>query len=268
MQQNIFINYQKGTITKFAPNKDLPPSYMALEIKMTERAREIGEIHHYFRVPKIINYDIQLGYIEFEYIPQIQPLKFLLHDKKEIITLIKDVGKCLAFIHNQLILEKDDIFPLPQEIDMPNELHNSAFIHGDFNLDNVQFDKTTNQLVILDWSLSPYWGQTANWGSVYWDILKMIGSIIAGPPHSILPERTFRETVADFFLKNYLSHSLYEFNITKFSIYSTKVRRVDQMKIKKQVKWFRYVRKNLYWYYVIRYITKLSRMENIMGGIL
>jgi len=53
----------------------------------------------------------------------------------------------------------------------------TVFIHGDFNIMNVNYDVKNNELVILDWQMTKVWGEKATLGTQFFDIMWLIQTL-------------------------------------------------------------------------------------------
>ena len=81
----------------------------------------------------------------------------------------------------------------------------NVFIHGDFTLRNVCFEKTTGQLVITDWSAAPLLGRIGTYGSRFVDIIWFLNYIFLAVPRECLFSWD-APGMADAFLSGYMKH--------------------------------------------------------------
>lgn len=210
-----------------------------LEIEKTIKAYELSSTTNSFRVPKIVDYNLLEGWIGFEYFPQLSPLHTFFKNESQMADLIKRAGFCLGLIHNNLVLDEKDRVGLPGDALLGGLNNESAFLHGDFNLINVQYDSSVDQLVILDWSLSPYLEKDANWGPIYWDVGCMVRAILTMPLY-YSNQGKMRSRMADIFLDSYIMHSNYKIKPKDFSRYCDQLFKLFSSKIMVNRNWYLY----------------------------
>ena len=145
------------------------PELMSVEVEKTRKAREIGKACGLFRVPEVLDYDPDTGIAKLELIDRMQSIGSVLSHGKNCDDLIARVGKALATIHNELKLSSDMVIELPSVWEGPEKTN--VFIHGDFNVMNVNYDVVNNELVILDWQMTEIWEGRATSGTQYFDIM-------------------------------------------------------------------------------------------------
>jgi tRNA A-37 threonylcarbamoyl transferase component Bud32 len=204
---NIWIDREHGFITKY-----ILPHKFEDEFLASKAGQTIGEASGLFYSPKIFEYNRDQSWIKFEFIPGLTALgNFLSSKDVQLFELLKKAGLILGFIHDNLYLEK--INPIPKWFDCEGR---HVFLHGDFNLSNIQYDHQNNRIVIIDWSLSPRIRETGNWGVCYFDVVWMINSIFTFPPYMKF-DYEYRKDLADAFFESYLQSSGNKLDTHKFN---------------------------------------------------
>ena len=165
--------------------KTREPSILAVEAAKASRAFEIGKDSGLFYVPKVASFDTEAGVLEFERLDGLVTLiELAAHKNPRLLGLLEIAGKALAVVHEELILPEEMKYELqPEWMDSPDE---NVFVHGDFTLRNVCFEKTSGQLVITDWSTAPFLGRKPVCGSRLFDIIWFINYIFYGVPRSCI----------------------------------------------------------------------------------
>ena len=197
--------------------------HFSLEVETTKAALTTAAKTGAFAVPQILAVDKRENVICFEYIPSLTPLSGLLEQagSTESSTIMKRVGNALAAIHTGQMVNRKTI-PIP--IHFTNH-STQSYLHGDFNLANIQIDPATDRIVVLDWAFTPLGNQTGNWGPVYWDLAWMLNSIFTFPPFWGAGYRG-RLSLADNFLKAYHSQTMELRDLNDFSAYCLNVFRL------------------------------------------
>ena len=177
------------------------PDALAIEAAKASKAFDIGKDCGLFYVPKIANFDAKAGTLEFERLDGLVTLLDMAACKNHrLFELLKKAGQALAVIHEKLVLPEQMKHELPAEwMTCPGE---NVFIHGDFAGFNLCFDESTGRLVILDWSSAPFLGNTATYGSRFFDIIWFIIFLFYGAPKSCLFNWD-APAMADVFLAGY-----------------------------------------------------------------
>ncbi len=235
---NVIIDYKKKVVTKTGS-----PEVIGLEAKMTEKAYELSCISKTFRVPKVLCHDYSMGILKLELIENIRPISTLLQNRKKFKKIISITGECLAYIHDELSLQEESVFRFTKEKNIEIDEESNAFIHGDFDVYNVQYDFIDESVVILDWSLSPLMDSLANYESRYWDISWMVGTIFQCRPYNfnIFSRSNERGYFANIFLDTYFKNSRYKINPEQLSKYMYHVYMVRLELMKKKLKWYQYL---------------------------
>jgi hypothetical protein len=211
--------------------KSGPSKLLELEALMTARAYTVSRKHENFRVPKVLSFDASHGILETELIPDISPLKSLLDKKVALTELLEKTAEAISIIHEEVTLEKNEIFYLPKKF-MDNGCLNAA-IHGDFTLRNVQYDVTKRIPVLIDWSFCPKYLLRANYGSRFFDLAFMVNSIFVSPPYNYIFQHKERWEIAFSFVESYFRSSKSYIEVKNFKKYLQKISRLlyNQSKI-------------------------------------
>ncbi|KPL77317.1 hypothetical protein ADN00_09320 [Ornatilinea apprima] len=215
IKDNIKFELDKGYIKKSPVNNGA-----SLEIASSISAYSLAKRSGLFSVPEVLEFDLEANEIVFEYIQNISPVGSLLHHlgDEKLAEIFFRVGQILRYIH--LSLEPDcGRYLIPKSIDFEGW---KTFLHGDFNLINVQYDLLRDHIVILDWSLTPLLKKSANWGTHFWDIAWMINSIFCSPPY-LTNDYLYRKMLAESFLLGYQQNSSNVIDKKAFSLYCQNV---------------------------------------------
>ena len=161
------------------------PDTLAIEAAKSSIAFDIGKDCGLFYVPKVVNFDIKAGVLEFERLNGLIPLlDMAAHKDERLLELLKKTGQALAAIHEKLVLPEQMKHELPAEwMACPGE---NVFIHGDFAGFNLCFDESSDRLVILDWNSAPLLGNVVTYGSRFFDIIWFVIFIFYGAPRRCL----------------------------------------------------------------------------------
>jgi hypothetical protein len=177
------------------------PDTLAIEAAKASMAFDIGKDCGLFYVPKVVNFDANVGVLDFERLDGLVTLLDMsTHKDHRIFELLKKAGQALAVIHEKLVLPENMKHKLPTEwMACPGE---NVFIHGDFAGFNLCFDESTSRLVILDWNSAPLLGNVATYGSRFFDIIWFVIFIFYGAPRNCLFNWN-APAMADAFLAGY-----------------------------------------------------------------
>ncbi len=150
--------------------KNADADILATEAEKSRLAAEIGKRTGLFYVPEILRYQPQEGILEFEWLEGLESLTGVaLARDPQMTDLCRRAGAALCAIHKQLRLPQRLKIPLPEPASSAPD--SDVFFHGDFNGDNVCYDRTRDRLVIVDWSSAPLFGGKPTFGSRYFDVL-------------------------------------------------------------------------------------------------
>tara|TARA_Y100000294_G_scaffold176182_2_gene197937 strand:- start:23 stop:799 length:777 start_codon:yes stop_codon:yes gene_type:complete len=192
-----------------------PPEILYIEYLKSKAASKLGRNTNLYEVPKVKNYNINDGIIEFEYIEDLNTIYDLMSIKSvHLPKIVKQLGITLASIHNDFALPKKYKNNLP--IEWMDIAKDNVFIHGDFTLRNTCFHTPSKKLYILDWSTTPLMNQQWTFGTRHFDILWFIRSIYIDSPNKIFSPRYIRN-LANLFLKGYLEYQHSNIDVKSFS---------------------------------------------------
>jgi tRNA A-37 threonylcarbamoyl transferase component Bud32 len=182
-----------------------PPYAIHVEAEKSRRAAVIGARTGLFGVPPVINVDSNFRWIDFERLYNIAELRGLILQGHPIATypLLERVGRSLAAVHEQLTL--DDTMKCALEdsgVDMPGE---HVFLHGDFTARNVCVDLRTKDIVIVDWLTSRVVGETATFGSRFFDVIWFAFDLFSA--YNMREPQWRRSPYVNAFLRGYLEGS-------------------------------------------------------------
>ncbi len=156
-----------------------PLRSIAVEAAKTRSARELAEETGLFRVPKIHAHDTQDGVIRFErldgFVPIIQPIAY----GRRGNALIERMAVVLALIHDRLVLP--DEFREELVSTWRCKRRCTEVIHGDFNTDNLMYNKERDEIAIVDWSVSPLLGGEGSVGCRCVDVAWFAKSLFFRP---------------------------------------------------------------------------------------
>ena len=180
------------------------PSLLAVEAAKSRHARQIGQESGLFYVPKVISFDAAAGVLEFERLEGLITLFDLgARQDERVFGLLRKAGQALAVVHQNLVLPDEMKYELPAE--WMDRVDENVFIHGDFAGFNLCFSKSSEQLVILDWSTAPLLGRVATYGSRFFDIVWFVIYIFYGAPRGCLLSWD-AQRMANAFLSGYSEH--------------------------------------------------------------
>ncbi len=201
---------------------------LAVEAAKASRAFEIGKDSGLFSVPKVVNFDAEVGLLEFERLSDLATLLDLAVRKdSRLLELLEKAGRALAVVHAELTLPEEMKHELPAE--WMDSCDDNVFIHGDFACINVCFHEPSDELVILDFSAAPMVGRTPTFGSRYFDILLFVSSLFHGAPYrSVLSWDA--GNMADTFLRGY-SKAAPQVKLNKLKDRSSEICRLQRKNI-------------------------------------
>ncbi len=149
--------------------KTQEPGRARIEAFKTRAARKVAEASNTFRVPRVIDCDVDKGRTVFERIPGLIPFRSAIRILDDPSELAMKAGDALACIHRDLRLPDDMRQELPvcwRDAHAPQ-----VFVHGDFNLTNVCVSPANREIVILDWAFTDVWGGVGTYGAACFDPL-------------------------------------------------------------------------------------------------
>ena len=193
------------------------PDIWDLELRTTIEARKVALQRDNFYVPSILDSDPSNLSITFEYIPNLLPINNLLSNpsnRRLLFSIMIQAGEILSVIHSNLTVP-GSIKPIPINIPCKSK---EAFLHGDYNLMNMQLDMIKGCLVVLDWSFTPIVYPPGNRGPIFWDISWMLNSIFSSRP-LLKNDFSFRSQLAKKFLRSYSDSAMIRLDYSDLSNY-------------------------------------------------
>jgi hypothetical protein len=171
MNSGTMISTNHNSIVKKAKYSDLKS-----QIHVYQQVQTLSESGSLFVTPQLLGYNLENGSMEFEYLPAFVSLVECLDSSDQEHSLIEQVARSLACIHQQGQLDSEYIRYAPGT--WRGCRNNCVLIHGDFNLINVGYDSQQNRVVILDWEVTPSLNMYFNMGSRYLDISCFLRSLL------------------------------------------------------------------------------------------
>ena len=159
------------------------PRRIQLEVKKTQAAFELSKETNLFRVPRVISHDQKKGIYVQERIHGIKNIQKRAAYGNRKDSLWSRVGESLALIHANY-RPKDCL-----EISLPAPwgYGGSVWIHGDFNLVNINTVKATNEIVIIDWCTTARINNDCTVGSAMFDVGWFLKSMFHLPSFYVFP---------------------------------------------------------------------------------
>lgn len=235
------VSTPKIAIHPYYVMKQAMPELMSVEVEKTRKAHEIGKACGLFRVPEVLDYESDTGIAKLERIDSMQSIRSVLSHGKNCDDLMARVGKALATIHNELKLSSDMVIELPSVWEGPEKT--KVFIHGDFNVMNVNYDVNNNELVILDWQMTKVWEGRATSGTLFFDVFVFIHTMFTmffQPFYKI----DFGSPVphwATIFIRNYINISKYLYDECSFHSYLRNGIKNVTRSNKNRLSWYRFM---------------------------
>ena len=210
------IDLENGVFRKY-----VPADKFRCELQMNKEARKLTLNNGLFEVPDIKFADAENYVIEFELIKDIKMLraffitnaKFgaLSKEKSLLYNLFNRIGKALSLIHNiGQNFDDDSKKTFPKDFFHSKFEKDLVFIHGDFTLSNILYNENSNNLYIIDWSTSPVFDFSANFGPRYWDLSFFVSSLFYFSVSTI-----FSYQLRISLLKEFLAGYLFEKDIDR-----------------------------------------------------
>ncbi len=227
------------------------------EAVKTIKGSYISRKYKIFYVPKINECNFDQGYLNFERILNLTPIRDLLFKKKQN-EIFYNIGHSLILIHENLILEKNQKIPLPERI---QEKGLNVFIHGDYSIDNVCIDSVSKKLIIIDWQMTKVFGGTSTFGTPYFDLIWFLNNLYFQSFDRIIYSTRIK-SYADSFLAGYIENSSQHFFLNDFSKYSIKF--MKNRYAQKEKEWTIKNKINFlpYKYLLLKYLSSLTRRMN------
>lgn len=175
------------------------PDAIAAEAVKTRNAAEIAGQSCLFRVPELLDHDVENGVLVFERIRHFVPIAHPIAYGRMGTDLVNRCATALATIHQRLEIADQFRDELPSPLNGNED--DRVNLHGDFNTANIVYIAQTDDLVVLDWSLSPLLGGRGTVGSACVDVAWFIQGLFVRPSTYILSRRP--APCADLFLQAY-----------------------------------------------------------------
>ena len=157
--------HSNGSATKTGDGEVL-----AIEAEKSRLGAAIGKSTGLFYVPEVISCRPEQGMLHVEWINNLESLTSIaLSADPQMPELCRRAGAALSAIHEQLRLPEPMRLPLPEP--GRSASGTGVFLHGDFNGDNVCYERRRDRLVVVDWSSAPLFGGKPTWGSRYFDLM-------------------------------------------------------------------------------------------------
>lgn len=189
------------SLTSAGFEKSQDPQIAAVEYAKSRAAREVALASGNFIVPEILDYDPKRGHLLFEYLPDLVPLQVVFCLPDQATTVAEKAGRVLSILHEQMTLPHDLVIPLQSELAFGASMQ--GWLHGDFNLHNVCLQRSSQSLVVLDWSMTQLLGGRATYGTRYFDPAWFIYNTFS---HSGIrwPSVVYANECAEAFMRGYL----------------------------------------------------------------
>jgi hypothetical protein len=170
------VDIQKDVVVK-SGDVDL----MRVEVAKTIGGYEIAESCGLFRAPKVLDYNEEAGIVTLERLQDIEPVMPTVAFMKNSDHVLKRMAESLAVIHRSLTLPDNMKVALPRELSLEGQTQ--VFLHGDFNGTNVCIDNRNQSIAILDWQMTSIYGETATYGTRYFDLTWFLNHLFVRPLH-------------------------------------------------------------------------------------
>lgn len=189
------------------------------EIAKTRRAQEVSGKCGLFKVPRILDADGESGTIVYENVGPLPHVTEVLSCERESGPLLERIGRSLAAIHREMVLPSELKFSF-QGLGADG-LTPEVVLHGDFSVINMLFDRSSDDLYILDWNTA-FWLGEGTCGPSYIDLACLVQSLFV---RKMLERGKIRnpEKKAGIFLRGYRAESAHSFEADEFREYCRKV---------------------------------------------
>lgn len=225
------VRFTKDTVIKTGR-----PDSLRIEVEKTVRAFKIGQDCGLFQVPKVLDYDESKGEVVFERFHDIQGVRDVIAFGHRCNSLVETIGASLAIIHNNLILPKDMVVPLPPKFALSGS---EVFLHGDLSVDNVCVGRGLRPIVILDWRMTKLHGGRSTYGTRYYDLMWFLTNLFYLRSRGL--KYLFSNPVAPVarkFFASYFETSDFPYDQEKFVSYMNRFYRI-RLTLKKTFSWKR-----------------------------
>ncbi|MBN1127124.1 MAG: hypothetical protein JXA82_19130 [Sedimentisphaerales bacterium] len=171
----IQVSYKPHSVVKYTD-----PRFVHIESEVTKIARKVGEKSKLFSVPEVLGEDETTGSIELQRIDDMESIRERFSAGKGSLGLLFQAGRALAAIHERMKLPSSLVIPI--SLPWPCKSEDLVCLHGDFNINNVFFRPSIEQIVILDWASAGVAARGKTTGNRYFDICKFIRSLLCQSP--------------------------------------------------------------------------------------
>lgn len=189
-----------------------------MEAEKTRRAYSIASQCGLFRVPRVLDYNHDKGELTLERIPRLVKLCNMKKRSRIYKAAVERSGRALAVIHRNMFLPPPMIQPLPDVFDW---FGTEAFVHGDFDTQNVCVQEGTSMPVILDWQMSPRYREKGTYGCRYYDLVWFIEGLLWPDNAYLLGDPV--TPLVEGFLGSYISESGNAGELQKFAAYVNRI---------------------------------------------
>lgn len=150
------------------------------EVIASEHGRRIGSETGLFGVPRILSHDTSSGVIEFERIANELHVRRALCEGRLPEGTMKALGACLAAIHRST--PPESVCDVAPALFASGQETKPAFLHGDFQIENILYESKGNTLFVVDWSAPAWLGGQGNRGPAWIDLGTFIISLFVRRP--------------------------------------------------------------------------------------
>jgi len=156
--------------------KTMDPAKAEIEVATCQAAFRLSRTNRLFRVPEIVDSDLEKGEIEFERLSGIATLGQWLADNPRDLDVIRRAGTVLAEVHTDLAIPPENCHRFSGCWGPYDSDHTP--LHGDFNTINVCYKADTDEIVVLDWTTGLDFGPQMNFGPRSIDLSCFLHSLL------------------------------------------------------------------------------------------
>ena len=188
--------------------KYIPEAKFLNEIAMSKRAKLLSESTKLFHVPNIHKIEKEKGSVDFELIGDCKTFReFYISNTRFgaksnqmnlLMQYFKRLGRSLCQIHLDSMNDEPQKNGFPKGFFDERFTNDHVFIHGDFTMRNILIDIENNEPYIIDWSISPLFDFSANYGPRYWDLAFFISSLFLFSPSTLISYKSKTEYTKAF----------------------------------------------------------------------
>lgn len=196
--------------------KFIPAEKFQNELEMSTVAYELSQSTDLFDSLLIKSVDSSKQTIEFELLKNYSTIRehYIKNAKygasvqqfNHLKLLFQRLGKSLSLIHTGIAKFKAvEKRGFPEKFFKQEFGEDLVYIHGDFTMRNILYIEEIEKLLIIDWSTSPIFNFSANYGPRYWDLSFFISSFYLFSFTTLLSYKSKQELVSAF-LSSYLEN--------------------------------------------------------------